>query len=134
MHHKKETHCSRHLLCGAVLLLVVILFFVQKLERTTAPLSQEMSVTIENVQQQIQGANYCQTTQDCVVLEGKCPFGCYITINIAEKENLEPLLEKYETRCIYGCIALDGVICQDNKCAPVVAGDVLAPSGSVTSF
>jgi hypothetical protein len=73
----------------------------------------------EQIKEEIVKANYCQTTDDCVDVGGKCPFGCYIFVNKDEAATIRPLVENYPSQCEYSCIAISGVQCIDNACRPV---------------
>ena len=74
MKQNKHQHTWLHLLCFGAMVLVIFIFFIAKTKQEPPLSAQE-----KTIQQQIQEANYCQTAQDCIVLDGKCPFGCYIT-------------------------------------------------------
>ncbi|MBD3359833.1 MAG: hypothetical protein GF365_03975 [Candidatus Buchananbacteria bacterium] len=72
------------------------------------------------IQEQINQANYCQQTSDCVQLTGQCPFGCYIYVNIDEAARIQKLIDDYESDCIYGCIEPPEFECRDNKCTEIL--------------
>lgn len=70
----------------------------------------------------IADANYCESPSDCVDVGGKCPFDCYIFVHRSEVDRIKPMVEGYNSTCIYSCIALDGVDCVEGKCQPLHAG------------
>jgi hypothetical protein len=71
------------------------------------------------IREEINKANYCNTKDDCVLLDSKCPFGCYIYSNYNEAGRIKTLLDNYESNCVYGCISCTDVKCEDNKCIEV---------------
>ncbi|MFW6025004.1 MAG: hypothetical protein ACOCRX_01550 [Candidatus Woesearchaeota archaeon] len=71
------------------------------------------------IKNKIEKANYCEVDSDCVYIDSKCPFGCHIYVNEKESKEISNLIESYESKCVYGCISCEDVICQDNKCQEV---------------
>lgn len=64
-------------------------------------------------------AAVCEKDEDCTVLTGKCPFGCYISVNITQKKEIQEDLDNFKPECGYYCRPNDGAMCQDNKCVVV---------------
>ncbi len=101
------------LVCGLVLfsiLLIIGIFYFYDSE--------------SQVKGEIEKANYCEVKDDCVQVESKCPFDCYVFINKNEAERIEELISGYDSNCVYSCVALQGYECVENKCAI----DIDAPS------
>ena len=73
----------------------------------------------DSIKREIDKANYCSTKDDCILVGGKCPFGCYIYANQAEASRIKNLVDGYESNCAYMCIECSGVECVNNKCQPV---------------
>ncbi|MBN2881259.1 hypothetical protein JXM83_04360 [Candidatus Woesearchaeota archaeon] len=72
----------------------------------------------EIIKNKINDSNYCETKDDCVDLGGKCPFDCYIYVNKNEVEKIRPLVESYESNCVYDCVYCPDVTCTGEKCIP----------------
>ncbi|MDR2541019.1 MAG: hypothetical protein LBD11_04490 [Candidatus Peribacteria bacterium] len=72
---------------------------------------------------------------DCEAFYGECPFGCHLTVNkqfVAPAQQLinqrrEAEEKKGNPQCVYGCVALAGVQCREQKC---VSRGYLPPSAS----
>ncbi|PIQ77341.1 hypothetical protein COV82_05030 [Candidatus Peregrinibacteria bacterium CG11_big_fil_rev_8_21_14_0_20_46_8] len=73
-----------------------------------------------SIKRTIQNAQYCTTKADCVQVESKCPFGCWVFVNKKEASNIQTLIDSYESRCIYSCIELQGYDCINNRCEAVL--------------
>lgn len=72
------------------------------------------------IKSEIESANYCLENEDCAVLEGKCPFGCYIPVNAREIDRISEMVGQYESNCVYSCIMMEGVECINNKCEVII--------------
>lgn len=70
------------------------------------------------VQHEINKANYCEADSDCRHLEPKCPFGCAIYVNKNESARINGLLSRFDSNCVYSCIATIPK-CEFNKCRVV---------------
>jgi hypothetical protein len=68
------------------------------------------------IQIEINNANYCEIKEDCVKLEGKCPLGCSILVNKKEANKIKSLIDSYKETCIYDCMPLGGIKCENSKC------------------
>ena len=71
------------------------------------------------IKAEIAKANYCEVDSDCVDASGKCPFGCYTYVNKNEVSRISQLIQSFDSKCVYGCLACPTVICQNNKCKEV---------------
>lgn len=72
-----------------------------------------------NIKSAIEKAKYCEVDSDCVDAGGKCPFGCYNYVNKNEVEQISKLIQSYDSNCMYQCVPLSEVICENNKCKEV---------------
>ena len=72
-----------------------------------------------NITSAIEEANYCEVDSDCVDAGGKCPFGCYVYVNINEVEKISQLIQAYDSDCVYGCVSCPAVVCENQKCQEV---------------
>lgn len=72
------------------------------------------------IKEAIVAANYCDTPNDCVDVGGKCPFDCYIFVNMNEEERIKAMVEGYESDCTYSCLAITGVDCVEHTCKPML--------------
>ena len=77
---------------------------------------EEDNLTEEEIEARIEQANYCTVASDCVDIGGKCPFGCYILVNVAEADEIEKLVDEYHSNCMYSCMAIAGIECTAGKC------------------
>lgn len=68
------------------------------------------------IQSEIEKASYCNSDNDCVIVEGQCPFGCYLGINKLEADRISSLVKSFQSNCIYSCIPTESVSCVSNKC------------------
>ncbi len=75
------------------------------------PTTQEIAIKKEIIK-----ANYCSAQSDCQVVTAKCPFDCYAPVNKKEAGRIETLINNYESKCAYSCMAMQGVECVENKC------------------
>ena len=86
--------------------LVIILFAFPKINES-------------RIKAEIAKANYCEVDSDCVDAGGKCPFGCYAYVNKNEVSRISKLIQSFNSKCIYDCLACSTVICENNKCKEV---------------
>lgn len=78
--------------------------------------SYKIPQTQESIEQAIKEAQYCEVKSDCVQVESKCPFGCYVFVNKNEAEKIQTFINSYESRCMYNCVELARYDCVNNKC------------------
>ena len=71
------------------------------------------------IKSEIAKANYCEVYSDCVDAGGKCPFGCYAYVNKNEVNRISQLIQSFDSKCVYSCLACFSVICEKNKCKEV---------------
>ncbi|MFW0870964.1 MAG: hypothetical protein ACKKL4_00710 [Patescibacteria group bacterium] len=94
----------------AILIIGISSFFI---------FSEPTNPTRANIISAIEEANYCTFDTDCVVLESKCPFDCYVYVHSNEAERISKLIESFESRCAYGCVAPPEVVCIDSRCTGI---------------
>jgi hypothetical protein len=71
----------------------------------------------KNIALAIQEANYCESKNDCAMAAvSACPFGCYILVNQSRVQEIQQLVNSYQSRCEYSCIEIKGFDCIANKC------------------
>ncbi len=74
----------------------------------------------EAVQAAIDEANTCQADSDCASAGSQCPFGCSIPVHKGKVSTIKALVEDYQKSttqvCAYDCLALDKIVCENNKC------------------
>ena len=79
-----------------------------------------VSCSNENyIRAQIQKSDYCGNKEDCVLVDSKCPFGCYIYSNAKEAARIKKLIDSYSSNCMYTCIQCSDVECREGRCAAV---------------
>lgn len=102
---------KKYLIIGLVILIAIasLLYFVLKVNGSENKIKKEIEL-----------ANYCETKSDCVQVESKCPFDCFVYVNKNEKERINKLISNYESNCVYGCIQVVPVFdCVNKKCVLV---------------
>lgn len=97
-----------------ILIIVAILLGLGFIITLSYPIIKESFIKSE-----INKANYCTTDSDCVDAGSKCPFGCYAYVNKAEAGKIAELINSYDSKCIYSCLACPTAICENNKCKEV---------------
>lgn len=78
-------------------------------------------VTVEEVETEIEEANYCENADECVEIIPGCPFGCWDFVNSAEEERIQELIDTYHDQnsgetCLYDCAGHGAVSCTDGRC------------------
>ncbi|MGV8162044.1 MAG: hypothetical protein ACP5N2_01780 [Candidatus Nanoarchaeia archaeon] len=91
-----------------LLAVITVLFFSLMLSACTP--------TEKQVRKQLDSANYCKVSSDCVNIGPACPFGCQVYVNKLEEIRAERLLDAYNSKCVYGCLPCEEVECQAGKC------------------
>lgn len=71
------------------------------------------------VKKEIEKANYCEVKSDCVLIESKCPFDCYVGVNKDREDRIRNLIDNHNSKCVYSCVEVKGVDCINNKCEVV---------------
>ena len=79
-------------------------------------------VTVANILSQINEANYCETVDDCVETDTKCPLGCYNLVNISKVGRINALVGEFKQTCFQTCTTLNETVCEQGKCKPVDVG------------
>lgn len=79
---------------------------------------------VEEINEIIESYNYCELDSDCYFGQSECPFWCYLKINkkfswIA-KSMIDSYLSRIEEKCVYSCIYVDWVKCEQNKCVEYI--------------
>ena len=92
-------------------LFIVLVFLISACSRNIS-----QNIDGGSIQVEIDNANFCDTKDDCIDVESKCPFGCNIFVNKDQSSKIKDLIESYETNCMYKCRPSTGVDCIDNKC------------------
>jgi len=76
---------------------------------------------IDEINEIFDSYNYCESDSDCEYIVWKCPFGCYIPVNKSFINVSNLIINNYymnnqEEKCVYGCVAMDKVFCENYKC------------------
>lgn len=78
---------------------------------------------VDKIKEIFDGYNYCESDSDCEYFMWECPLGCYIPMNkkfIDVSHNIVTnFINNIEERCVYGCVAMDRVVCKNYKCEMV---------------
>ena len=76
--------------------------------------------TKEEVDDIMDRYNYCEQDDDCVSFDSWCPFSCFMTTNKTYSDIAIKIINNYfmqnDSKCIYDCLKLEWVACEDNKC------------------
>jgi len=74
------------------------------------------------INEEIEKANFCQKDEDCAIVSFDCPFGCWDIVNKNEVEPIKKKVEKYREkcgRCLYKCsVGPEDVECKNGVCVP----------------
>ncbi len=81
----------------------------------------------QRIKNDIARANTCDTENDCVLVGSKCPFDCYIYANAQEADRIRTLVDGFDSRCVYSCVASEGVACRNHRCEAVTEVPSLPP-------
>jgi hypothetical protein len=78
-------------------------------------------MTAEEIEDEIEAANYCDTPGDCVVIYPGCPLGCWSFVNESEEERLLVIINEFHDQnsgetCMYDCSGHGEVTCTDGRC------------------
>ncbi|HOX54939.1 MAG: hypothetical protein PHI86_04585 [Candidatus Omnitrophica bacterium] len=84
----------------------------------------DRDIVQQDIQDAIRQANYCDTTDDCMIIYLACPFGCGAYINKKEEKNLKEKVGAYflvyNEQCVYDCVRPIDPACVNQKCVPAV--------------
>jgi hypothetical protein len=72
----------------------------------------------KKVKAAIEAANYCEIDSDCVQLQSRCPFDCYVHVNKNEAGRIMAMIDDFKSTCVYGCVAPPDFPCIEGKCRP----------------
>ena len=97
-----------------VLVLIVLLIIIIAVVFVSYPKLQESRIKAE-----INSANYCEIDSDCIDAGSKCPFGCYAYVNKNEVARIFEMINSFDSKCVYSCLACPIAICEDKKCKEV---------------
>jgi len=95
-----------------IFILSLVIPFIQEYKDTRSYNLKE----IENIRIEIEKANYCEINEDCRIISGRCPIGCYISVNKEEAERIDYLIRSIDSSCVYECMAPKEVVCFEKKC------------------
>jgi PBP1b-binding outer membrane lipoprotein LpoB len=85
-------------------------------EETTAAEEANLETKREDLKQLLDSGATCQVDDDCEVLEGKCPVGCYVGVNRENSDQVREAMDAHVDSCVYRCRPHKGVSCEQNKC------------------
>ena len=78
-------------------------------------------VSEEQVEREMEDANYCVTAEECVVIYPGCPLGCWSFVNEEEEGRIRDLVESFfdqqvGEQCMYDCAGHGEVRCENDRC------------------
>ena len=74
----------------------------------------------QNIREQINTANYCETAADCAPVGGSCPFACSDTfVNKNEQARIQSMIDTLDGECVHDCPNCNDVQCEKNRCVAV---------------
>ena len=79
-------------------------------------------LSVANILSQIDEANYCETKDDCVETDTKCPLGCYNLVNSSKIDRINGMVDEFKQTCFQTCTTLNEMVCEQGKCKPVDVG------------
>lgn len=75
---------------------------------------------IAEIKDLLESYNYCEKDSDCEYFIWDCPFSCYISINKnfwdISKNIINNYISHQDEKCIYECLAMDKIECENYKC------------------
>lgn len=93
---------------------------VEKLEFVDYPTEGEIKDLLDSY-------NYCEIDDDCTYIAWECPFGCYVPLNNKFADIAWKVLDNYfeinGKSCVYWCLYMDKIICENYKCKMVASND-----------
>lgn len=94
--------------------------FNSKIYLCLLPLLFACGMSEEEINDEIDDANYCEVVEDCEEIGTYCPFGCYITVNSAEAKRIKEMVEDYTSKpfrsCDYKCMEWEALECVEGSC------------------
>lgn len=80
----------------------------------------------EYVKDLLNSYNYCESDSDCGYFIWECPFWCYVPVNVKFINTASSIITNNmnhldDERCIYDCLLMDKVVCNDYKCEMIEA-------------
>ena len=75
----------------------------------------------DKVKEILDNYNYCESDSDCEYFGWECPLWCYIPINTQYTNIAQDIVSNFtknlgNERCVYDCIYMDKVVCENYKC------------------
>jgi hypothetical protein len=70
----------------------------------------------EKIKSLVKASNYCENDEDCKIIEAKCPFGCYVTVNKKHYNKVKKAIDNFKSECQYSCMLRKTVSCVGKKC------------------
>ena len=80
-------------------------------------------MTVDKILTAVNTANYCETKEDCVLIDTKCPIGCYNLVNAGTLDSINVMVKEFKQTCFQTCTALKEIQCQEGKCVPILPGN-----------
>jgi len=82
---------------------------------------------VDEIKEILESYNYCEEDSDCVYTMWECPFGCFVVFNKKFWEIPTKIMDNYfeinGKNCIYDCMYMDKVVCEDYKCVMKNSGE-----------
>lgn len=74
----------------------------------------------DKINELLDSYSYCESDSDCGYFMWECPLWCYIPLNLKYMDVASSIVSNFvnhlDDRCVYGCIAMDKVVCENYKC------------------
>ena len=75
--------------------------------------------TLEEISEKLGESRFCSSKNDCISIGSKCPFGCGLAVRKERANEIQRIVENYESDCTYKCKAVKDVDCFENRCVSV---------------
>lgn len=86
----------------------------------TDTLEKIRNATKEEVEAIIESYGFCESDEDCATTYGKCPLGCWITVNTKFLDITNQIVDNFwntqENQCMYKCMEIWPVSCENFRC------------------
>ncbi len=69
-----------------------------------------------SIELELQTSNYCVQSTDCAFVNTKCPFPCNAAVNREKLNEVNALVDSFESGCAYRCVAPSALVCEAGRC------------------
>jgi hypothetical protein len=93
---------------------------INRLEKVANPTKEEVIDLLDSYR-------YCEADNECSIFYWECPFGCWQAVNTKHLDISQNIIKNWvnnnEPRCVYDCLAIEWVKCEEYKCKAYFTGE-----------